>query len=38
MDVSFDDGRTRCVEATEPEKTALRGALERAGVLAGQPA
>jgi 4-hydroxy-tetrahydrodipicolinate synthase len=30
--------RLPLVEATEPEKTALRGALERAGVLAGQPA
>jgi 4-hydroxy-tetrahydrodipicolinate synthase len=30
--------RLPLVEATEAEKTALRGALERAGVLAGQPA
>jgi 4-hydroxy-tetrahydrodipicolinate synthase len=30
--------RLPLVEATEAEKTALRGALERAGVLTGQPA
>ena len=30
--------RLPLVEATEAEKTELRGALERAGVLAGQPA